>query len=84
MDITRIKAPTFKIGRNVLNEYELRVLIKDIVLGKTEGNIRVKEVSSGNISVIDSDGFINPPMLSLALMSTIVLSTIKARRDGKE
>ena len=44
--ITRIKPPKFKVGRNVLNEYELRLLMVEVARGLKPAGIKVKE---GNI-----------------------------------
>lgn len=54
--LPKIKAPTFKIGPCILNEYELRQLQINVAKKETKGNIKVKCIMSGQIFNITEDG----------------------------
>ena len=75
MHYTRIKAPKFKVGKYVLNEYELRQLQLEVAQGKREGNIMVKEGNSYHL--IKSDGKFDVTPLGYAVNSKRVLEMIR-------
>lgn len=56
MNYTRIKAPKFKIGRCVLNEYELRQLQVEIAKGLKKGNIKVLDKTNNQVYTLDDKG----------------------------
>jgi len=53
----KIKPPKFRVGRYVLNEYELRKLQLDVCNGIFEPNFVVKD-EVGNTSAIRADGIL--------------------------
>lgn len=55
MKITRIKPPKFRVGRYVLNEYEIRQYCLEVAEGKREPGDLVKD-SEGNTATILRDG----------------------------
>ena len=75
--ITRIKAPKFRIGRNVLNEYELRCLMVEVAKGLKPSGIKVKE---GNIeATILESGRLSHNLPGLATASEFTLELIKIK-----
>lgn len=66
--LPRVKAPTFKIGPCILNEYELRQLQINVAKKEIKGNIKVKCVMSGQIFNITEAGLFDntPPGLQMA------------------
>ena len=55
ISFNRIKIPRFKIGRFVLNEYEVRQIMAEVSEGKRKGGIIFKD-NEGNIITIEDDG----------------------------
>lgn len=56
MEITRIKNPKFKVGRFVLNEYELRQLQYEVAQGLKPSGISVKSLQNGVSSIMLPNG----------------------------
>ena len=56
MKITRIKAPKFKVGRFVLNEYELRQLQYEVAQGLKPPGIVVKSLQNGVRNIMLPNG----------------------------
>ena len=59
IEITRIKAPKFKVGRYTLNEYELRQLQLEVAQGLRPAGIRVKSLSNGQTVSITENGYMD-------------------------
>ncbi len=66
---TRIKPPKFKVGKHVLNEYELRQLQLEVAQGKREGNIIVKEDDTYHLIKPDGTFNIAPKGYAISLKS---------------
>ena len=74
----RIKAPKFRVGRYVLNEYELRELIAQVAEGTVDPqNITVK--AEGMTATIDKDGSLSCNFQGLALTSGLVQRLYRAQ-----
>lgn len=56
MEITRIKNPKFKVGRFVLNEYELRQLQLEVAQGLKPSGLRVTSLQNGISAIMMSNG----------------------------
>ena len=56
MEITRIKNPKFKVGRFVLNEYELRQLQLEVAQGLKPSGLRVTSLQNGVSSIMQKNG----------------------------
>lgn len=80
MEITRIKAPKFRVGRYVLNEYELRQLMLDVVLGLKPAGIEVRD-ERGVVATIRKDGGLSNNLEGLAISGQLHIARIKAVRD---
>jgi hypothetical protein len=79
--ITRIKPPKFKVGRNVLNEYELRLLMVEVARGLKPAGIKVKE---GNIeSTILESGRLSNNLPGLAIASQFTIDLLRLNRSHK-
>ena len=83
MEIIRINPPKFKIGRYVLNEYELRQLQLDVVKGLKEGNIKVKCLNSNRTSILNEEGLFEPPLEGMGVSAGITLQILGYRRKIK-
>ena len=66
MEIKRIKAPKFRVGRYVLNEYEFRNLQLEVALGIKTAGIKVTD-SEGNKSVIMEHGSLSNNLKGLSI-----------------
>ena len=54
--ITRIKAPKFRVGRCILNEYELRQLQLEVAKGLKPSGIVVKSCQNGVTCIMLENG----------------------------
>ena len=79
ISFNRIKIPRFKIGRFVLNEYEVRQIMSEVAEGKRKGNIKFKD-NEGNTITIENDGTCSQPPKGFEIASSFTLRSIKARR----
>ncbi len=60
MEITRIKNPKFRIGRFILNEYELRQLQLEVAKGLKPSGIIVQSLQNKRLDMIQPNGkFLN-------------------------
>ncbi len=82
---TRIKAPKFKVGKYVLNEYELRQLQLEVLKGQKQGMIDVKDLSANTWHKIGSDGAFNssPKGYSVSSMITLEILAIRRKSNGE-
>lgn len=79
--ITRIAAPKFKVGKFVLNEYEMRQFQNEVLKKLRPGNVKVKEVSTGHTYLLDHYGEFHPHApLSYGMSSGLTLENIRFRR----
>lgn len=82
--IKRIIPPKFRVGRNVLNEYELRGLMLEVAEGKRKPGIEVRD-QKGRTSVIEPDGALSRGGLyGLDICSGFTLGLIRLRRERRE
>lgn len=80
MNIKRIKAPKFRVGRLVLNEYEVRALMLEVAEGKREPGIEVHEVGGRSVT-IGEHGFLSQSLDGLGLASGFTMGLIRVRRE---
>jgi hypothetical protein len=83
MKYTKIKPPKYRIGRNILNEYELRKLMKDVCLGLVKDNILVKD-EKGQTATILQNGRLSNNLFGLDINSNYTLEIIKINRLNQE
>jgi len=75
----RIKPPKFRIGRYVLNEYELRCLMAEVAEGKRPPGLIVKEDS--HTAEIIADGSLSKNLPGLSICTNATLRLIRKRRE---
>ena len=77
---TRIKAPKYRIGRYVLNEYELRCLQVEVARGLKQPGIKVKD-DAGQIATIQADGTMDINIAGYGIATRYTLDLIALRRE---
>ena len=73
----RINAPKFKIGRFVLNEYEVRQIMAEVAEGKRKGNIKFKD-NEGNTITIEDDGYCSDIVKGFEVATDLTRRVMKA------
>jgi hypothetical protein len=79
MNITRIKPPKYKVGRNVLNEYEVRCLMSEVCLGKKPSGIKITD-SAGVTAEILPDGRLTENLKGFDISGNFTLVLIREER----
>lgn len=82
MNIPRIKAPKFKVGRRVLNEYEARSLQLMVAKGQMPHGIRIRQVDTGEEAIIGADGILSRPLSGYGLASSFTLQLIRHNKES--
>jgi hypothetical protein len=83
MEIKRIKAPKFRVGRYVLNEYEFRNLQLEVALGIKPAGIKVTD-SLGNKSTIIENGCLSHSLnKTMGISGNLSLELLRANRRGE-
>lgn len=79
----RIKAPKYKVGKFMLNEYELRYLMYQIANGEISNyeKLTVKD-ELGNTATFDEYGKTSCSLKGLDMIDTFVLDQYKAMRKN--
>jgi hypothetical protein len=78
MKPTRIKSPTYKVGRYTLTEYELRNLCVEVGSGLKPAGIRVTDIK-GNVAYIKERGQLSADLHGLDLMTSYKLELMRLR-----
>ena len=80
MKITRIKAPTFRVGRNILNEYELNQLMLDVSYGIIILNkeLKIKDILTGEIAYLNQKSQLSNTLSSMNLLINMKFDRLKA------
>lgn len=83
MEIKRIKAPKFRVGKYVLNEYEFRNLQLEVALGIKPAGIKVTD-SLGNKSTIIENGCLSHSLNeTMGISVGLQIELMKANRKGE-
>ena len=81
LTFTRIKPPKYRIGRYILNEYELRKVMLEVAQGLKPAWIKVKDIY-GNVAEIRPDGALaGDTLYGFAINSRFTLDMLGLRRD---
>lgn len=80
MKISRIVPPKYRVGRNVLNEYELRQLLLEIAKGDKPSGIIIKD-TKGNYATAEKDGSLSCSLYGLDINSHITLQVLRIKRE---
>lgn len=86
MEITRIKAPKFRVGRYALNEYEIRQYCLEVAEGKRKSGDIIKD-SEGNTATILRNGRLSNVLGGLALSAQLtikLMNLITSMREAQE
>lgn len=83
ISFTKVKAPKFKIGRFVLNEYEIRQIMAEVSEGKRQGNIKFKD-NEGNTITIEDDGYCSDNVKGFELATDFTRRVMKANMPQME
>lgn len=75
---TRIPAPKYKIGKFVLNEYELRQLQLEMALGLKTGPYKVTDSNGKSANLIKNSGLLDDRLYGLSLAGDIAMKTLNA------
>jgi hypothetical protein len=78
--IKRIKAPKFKVGRYVLNEYELRCLQVRVAKKEERFGLVVKD-KNGKKATIREDGTLSRNLSGLEINSKFTLEILRIKRE---
>lgn len=81
---TEIKPPKFRIGRYVLNEYELRLLMLNIAEGSKPEFIgcKVTDCMSGESVTIKPNGSLSGRLMGLHLMGEWSMKHMKIKNNN--
>jgi hypothetical protein len=80
MNIERIKPPKYRVGRHVINEYELRKLMLSVCKGEIPSGIKVKDVYN-KTATIQPDGSLDVNLYGIDLMSKFTIDMLRIRRE---
>jgi len=72
IEIKRIKAPKFRVGKYVLNEYELRQLMLDVAMDEKPAGIKVKD-ENGLVGIIRWDGKLTEFLSGMQIADNLTL-----------
>lgn len=78
MNIKRITPPKYRVGRYVLNEYELRTLMVEVARGHKPEGIAIKD-EKGATAIIRSDGTLSHSLYGLDINSRATLDLMRIR-----
>ena len=82
--MTRINPPKWRVGRYVLNEYEVRCLMTDVCLGKKPAGIKITD-ENGKIAEILPDGRLTDKLKGFYFAGNYTLILLReARRKENE
>ena len=81
--IYRINPPKFRIGKYILNEYELRSLMLEVAQGHSVGFIGSKVTQEGCIAYITADGSLNGRLPGLHIATDIAIKHMEIKNKNK-
>lgn len=79
----RITAPKFRIGRFVLNEYELRSLILEVAKGNNPEYIGKQVNNSGHTAYITENGTLDNRLPGLHIASEFAVAHMEIKNKNK-
>lgn len=81
MEITRITAPMFKLGEELINEYELRNLQLEVAKGLKPALIELED-SKGQKFFIRADGMIDAEPFGMDISASLAFDLLCANPVG--
>ena len=79
-NIKRIKPPKYRVGRRVLNEYELRNLMAEVAEGRLPSGIKVKD-EKGVVGEIYPNGRLSVTLYGMAWLSEYTFRLLAVDRN---
>lgn len=79
---TKISPPKYRVGRFVLNEYEVRCLMAEVCLGIKPAGYKIKD-QKGVVAEILPDGRPTKNLHGFDICSNYTLTIIKERRKNE-
>lgn len=70
---TRIEAPKFRVGKFVLNEYELRQLQLEVALGIKSGPFVVKDMKGKTAKILEHCGLLSDTLYGMTISDNIAM-----------
>lgn len=83
MNITRIKPPKFKIGRYVLNEYEMRQFMLEVAQGKRKHGVKISNMY-GESAIILPNGRLDLNIRGFSIATDISIEHFRLRVKKRE
>ena len=80
MEITRIKPPKYRVGRYMLNEYELRTLMIEIAKGIKPKGVKVK-CPQGIVATITDKGTLSQSISGLDISGKLSLEILSIAKE---
>ena len=80
--LTRIKAPKFRVGRYVLNEYEIRTLQVEVAKGERKPGMKVKD-DLGVVAIILPNGSLDTALSGYDMNSDLRFQLLKLKMQNK-
>lgn len=82
MNITRIKAPMYRIGRKQYNEYEVRHLMADVAerIVVLESPLKITQIDTKEVSFMRLDGILTDNLSGLKITGYHTLRCLKAQQ----
>lgn len=80
MNITRVKAPKYRVGRFVLNEYEIRCLMAEVAKGQKPAGIVVRDIKGDSATILE-DGRLSCNLYGFDICSRFTLEVIRIKRE---
>lgn len=81
-NITRIKAPKFRVGRYVLNEYEIRTLQVEVAKGERKPGMKVKD-DLGAVATILPNGSLDTALSGYDMNTYLRFQLLKLKMQNK-
>jgi hypothetical protein len=81
-NITRVKAPKFRVGRYVLNEYELRTLQVEVAKGDRKPGMKVKD-DLGVVATILPNGSLDTALSGYDMNTYLRFQLLKLKMQNK-
>lgn len=80
-NIVRINAPKFRVGRTILNEYEVRRLMVDVARGDRPENIIIVRDEAGESATIGIDGHLTGSLKGMNILHDLRADLAQAHKE---
>jgi len=83
MQITRITPPMFKLGEELINEYELRLLMVEVAKGFKPSGLELED-EKGQKFTIRPDGFIDEEPFGMDICGMLSMDLLRIKSKPKK